>query len=306
MAAALLSFILGTTSGTAKQAFDALVQRDAPDANRGRSFARFETRFQLAWVMGAFIPVVLSGIGVPITVEIGYFLIGVLMAIGLVSYYLGQRRVAAGTYDWESPTQKLIRKGLRRGDPDRGRGRGRARDRPHHRVRRRFAPTLAADGPVSSVTDRPAPAPAPAPHRHHRLAARPRRRRRLHRRSLRGSRRRGSCPVRSTPRPSSPACHRHRHRPSTAAPAPPAAPPPPLFDGEAVDAVDADPIDSVDATTVGSARVGAGSADDDHEQPTLPLDFGDPLVDPTVVDDPPPDDGTDTLFAEPRWRDSPR
>ncbi len=60
VAAALLSFILGATSGTAKQAFDALVQRDAPDANRGRSFARFETRFQLAWVIGAFIPVVLS------------------------------------------------------------------------------------------------------------------------------------------------------------------------------------------------------------------------------------------------------
>ena len=93
------------------------VQKDAPDANRGRSFARFETRFQLAWVMGAFIPVVLSGVGIPITVEVGYVLIGLLMAIGLVSYWVGQRRVAAGTYDWESPSQKLIRLGLRRGDP---------------------------------------------------------------------------------------------------------------------------------------------------------------------------------------------
>ena len=50
--AMLLCFLMGTTSGTAKQAFDALVQRDAPDANRGRSFARFETKFQLAWVLG--------------------------------------------------------------------------------------------------------------------------------------------------------------------------------------------------------------------------------------------------------------
>ena len=55
--AAILSLVLGATSGTAKQAFDALVQRDAPDANRGRSFARFETRFLLAWVIGAFLPV---------------------------------------------------------------------------------------------------------------------------------------------------------------------------------------------------------------------------------------------------------
>ena len=37
----------------AKLAFDSIVQRDAPDANRGRSFAKFETRFQIIWVVGA-------------------------------------------------------------------------------------------------------------------------------------------------------------------------------------------------------------------------------------------------------------
>ena len=41
LAAALLSFGVGLASNAAKQAFDALVQRDAPDANRGRAFARF-------------------------------------------------------------------------------------------------------------------------------------------------------------------------------------------------------------------------------------------------------------------------
>ena len=54
----------------AKQAFDSIVQRDAPDANRGRSFARFETRFQLVWVIGALIPIV-----VPIPAELGFVLI---------------------------------------------------------------------------------------------------------------------------------------------------------------------------------------------------------------------------------------
>ncbi|GIU84249.1 MAG: MFS transporter [Acidimicrobiales bacterium] len=49
---ALVSFAIAGTSTTAKQSFDALVQRDAPDANRGRSFARFEARFQLFWVAG--------------------------------------------------------------------------------------------------------------------------------------------------------------------------------------------------------------------------------------------------------------
>ena len=32
------------------------MQRDAPDANRGRSFARFESRFQVVWVLGAVVP----------------------------------------------------------------------------------------------------------------------------------------------------------------------------------------------------------------------------------------------------------
>ena len=73
--ALLLSFLLGVTSGTAKQAFDALVQRDAPDANRGRSFARFETKFQLAWVVGAAIPLL-----VRIPLVVGYTIVGVGMA----------------------------------------------------------------------------------------------------------------------------------------------------------------------------------------------------------------------------------
>jgi hypothetical protein len=109
--AMLLCFLMGTTSGTAKQAFDALVQRDAPDANRGRSFARFETKFQLAWVLGAAMPLIL-----PFPLIIGYAIIGGAMAVGMVSYWFGQRRVAKGTYDWESPSRKLVRRGLRKVD----------------------------------------------------------------------------------------------------------------------------------------------------------------------------------------------
>ncbi len=51
--AALLGFVVGVSSTAGKLAFDSIVQRDAPDANRGRLFARFETRFQLIWVVGA-------------------------------------------------------------------------------------------------------------------------------------------------------------------------------------------------------------------------------------------------------------
>ena len=40
---ALLAFGVAVAAASGKQAFDAVVQRDAPDANRGRSFARFES-----------------------------------------------------------------------------------------------------------------------------------------------------------------------------------------------------------------------------------------------------------------------
>ena len=49
---------IGLSAGLGKLSFDAIVQRDAPDANQGRSFARFETRFQLTWVLGGIVPVV--------------------------------------------------------------------------------------------------------------------------------------------------------------------------------------------------------------------------------------------------------
>ena len=54
--AALLSAIVGFGAALARLAFDSIVQRDAPDANRGRAFAQFETRFQLGWVLAPSCP----------------------------------------------------------------------------------------------------------------------------------------------------------------------------------------------------------------------------------------------------------
>ena len=73
LGAAMLSMTVGATGSAAKQAFDSIVQRDAPDANRGRSFAKFETRFQLVWVIGALIPIV-----IPIPADIGFAIIAVV------------------------------------------------------------------------------------------------------------------------------------------------------------------------------------------------------------------------------------
>ena len=50
---AVLAFLVGVASAASKPAFDALVQRYVPTAAQGHAFARFETRLQLVWVIGA-------------------------------------------------------------------------------------------------------------------------------------------------------------------------------------------------------------------------------------------------------------
>jgi uncharacterized membrane protein len=85
-AAALLAAAVGVAAGAGKLAFDSIVQRDAPDAVRGRTFARFETRFQLAWVVGAALPV-----AVRIPSDIGMGLLALTSAVALSSYLAALR-----------------------------------------------------------------------------------------------------------------------------------------------------------------------------------------------------------------------
>ena len=84
--AAVLAAVVGFGATAAKLCFDAIVQRDAPDANQGASFARFEAQFQLAWVVGAFLPVVL-----PIPLGVGYASIGALCGLAAFLYATGRR-----------------------------------------------------------------------------------------------------------------------------------------------------------------------------------------------------------------------
>lgn len=58
--AVLAAAVLGLAAAAGKAGFDSLVQRDAPDTVWGRSFARFEAYFQLAWVAGAAVPVLVA------------------------------------------------------------------------------------------------------------------------------------------------------------------------------------------------------------------------------------------------------
>jgi hypothetical protein len=90
-AVAVLTLVVGASAGAGKLAFDSLVQRDAPDAAQGRSFARFETEFQLVWVMGALLPVVFT-----IPDEVGFFVLSAFAAVAAVTYLTGRRALVRG------------------------------------------------------------------------------------------------------------------------------------------------------------------------------------------------------------------
>jgi hypothetical protein len=49
----IVATVMGVATTLGRQGFDSLVQRRAPHALHGRWFARFETQFQLGWVLGA-------------------------------------------------------------------------------------------------------------------------------------------------------------------------------------------------------------------------------------------------------------
>ncbi len=83
--ATLLSFTVAISATTGKLAFDSLVQRDAPDANYGRTFSKFEARFQIAWVVGAFFPAV-----IPLNTPVGAAAVAIAAGLALVSYMVGR------------------------------------------------------------------------------------------------------------------------------------------------------------------------------------------------------------------------
>ena len=87
----LLALIVNFAAALARLAFDSIVQRDAPDANQGRAFAQFETRFQLAWVLGGLPPVLFTP-----PPEVGFAIVGLIALFSAVTYVIGARSVREG------------------------------------------------------------------------------------------------------------------------------------------------------------------------------------------------------------------
>jgi hypothetical protein len=88
VSAGLIVFVLSVSSGASKVAFDAIVQRETPEAARGWAFARFESVLQLAWVAGSLAPLL-----IPIPAAGGVFALGVVANVMAIIYVIGRQRL---------------------------------------------------------------------------------------------------------------------------------------------------------------------------------------------------------------------
>jgi hypothetical protein len=86
----LLAFAVGVAGALGQPSFDAMTQRYIPLRAQGRAFARFATRQQLIWVLGALIPVVVS-----FRLAQGDAVMAILAGIAGLSYVTGRRALRA-------------------------------------------------------------------------------------------------------------------------------------------------------------------------------------------------------------------
>ena len=89
--ALLLLALVNYAAAIGNMAFESIVQRDAPDVNRGRALANYYTRFQLMWVAAGIIPVLLKLPGV-----VGFGIVAAIGFSGALIYWIGLRQIALG------------------------------------------------------------------------------------------------------------------------------------------------------------------------------------------------------------------
>ncbi len=87
-----LTAVVNFVAALGRLGFESIVQRDAPEANQGRAFALFETRFQLAWAVAAFLAVALRAPG-----AIGVAIVGVGALGTLIHVRIRQQRPGGPT-----------------------------------------------------------------------------------------------------------------------------------------------------------------------------------------------------------------
>jgi hypothetical protein len=138
----LAAFTIGIGAAAGRLGFDSLLQRDGPDAARGRAFAKFETRFQLVWVVGGVLAII------PFAKQMGLFLLALVLGFAAVSYVTALR-AARGR---EMRTRLL---------PDAvDRRIARSREQAVDKVRRRFRRPRRSSRPARGPAGGPAAGPA--------------------------------------------------------------------------------------------------------------------------------------------------
>ena len=105
-AAIVLAAVVNMASGIGRMAFDSIVQRDAPDANQGRAFAKFETRFQLSWAVAGVIPVLVTFPG-----RAAFLVIGLIGVLAGVLYIQASRSRSRGRLPASVPSRRAVRGG---------------------------------------------------------------------------------------------------------------------------------------------------------------------------------------------------
>ena len=109
LATSFVALTVAVAASCGRLAFDSLIQREGNANEHGAVFARFETRFQLAWVLGALVPV-----AVLISRTVGLVVIGLIAAFAVVVQAGGERSLAqidstlqAGWRAWRRPARPV-------------------------------------------------------------------------------------------------------------------------------------------------------------------------------------------------------
>ncbi|MFV0308571.1 MAG: MFS transporter [Desertimonas sp.] len=103
----LVATVLGGAASIARQGFDSMVQSQAPEATRARSFARFETRFQIGWVLGA-----IAAVAGRIPLQLSMAIVALALAPSATFYLRAIREARDANVDEPFEPTVLVRRRL--------------------------------------------------------------------------------------------------------------------------------------------------------------------------------------------------
>lgn len=138
-----LTAVVNFVAALGRLGFESIVQRDAPEANQGRAFALFETRFQLAWAVAAFLAVAIRAPGAVGLALVGVGALGTVIHVRIRQQQPGERRLR---------TKRRKRRRRRPPNGSRRRSKGRKGSRGRRPATRRDPETR---GPARDPAPRP-------------------------------------------------------------------------------------------------------------------------------------------------------